>query len=290
VFWLAWVERAVFAKAKLPPLLTYLGVGLIFAGCFFMLALSNRVWQAWPMYIAGLCAACVALAWLLRREPVKDLYGTPLRWSGLCLMGVPLVGAVAIFEPLLGAVTFAVAGITYAADAAVRHILRLVYLATGAFTIVIWAILSYFEVDELQAYVIPLGLGLLVLGWNERRRDGRLAYRLATLLGLLTLMGCAFYQSLEEVIYAMLLLVESLAALAWGLRTHSRGYVQLGVLALIANALAQLGPGFVELSRWIQLGIIGSILLGGGLLALFRREQLLLTRKRLTDQWRQWEA
>jgi hypothetical protein len=107
---------------------------------------------------------------------------------------------------------------------------------------------------------------------------------------LIVLMGSAFYQSLGAVLYAALLMVESLAALAWGMRIHSRGYVQLGVLALIANAVAQFGPGFVSLSRWVQLGVIGTILLGGGLFALFQREKLLATRKRFTDEWKRWDA
>jgi hypothetical protein len=201
---------------------------------------------------------------------------------------VPLVGALVIFEPLLAAVTFAIAAVIFAADATVRRILRLGYLAGGAFIIVIWAILLFFDVGELQAYAVPLGLALLALGWNERLRGGGAAFRWPTLLGLVILMGSAFAQSLDAVIYAVLLLAESMAAVAWGIRIRSRGYVQLGVLSLIANAVAQLGPSFVELPRWIQLGTIGGILLGGGLAGLFRREQLLATRTRLTDEWRRW--
>ena len=43
---------------------------------------------------------------------------------------------------------------------------------------------------------------------------------------------------LGAVVYAALLLAESLAALAWGVRVHSRGFVQLGGLSLVANAIA----------------------------------------------------
>jgi hypothetical protein len=60
-------------------------------------------------------------------------------------------------------------------------------------------------------------------------------------------------------------------------------------VTLIANAIAQLGPGFVELPRWIQIGVTGGILLGGGLVTLFKREQILAARQRLTKEWRQWE-
>jgi hypothetical protein len=285
-FGLAWVERAALAHPRIPPLLTYFGAGFIFAGHFYVIELSNQAWQFWPAYTAGLCALLIVLAWLLRHEPVRDLYGSPLRWAGLVLMAVPLGGAIYLLEPPLGTATFGIAGIAYAADATVRRIPRLGYLAGAAFIASIWDLLLYYEVLELQAYVIPLGLGLLVLGWNEGRMGSRAFYRLSTLLGLLVLMGAAFYQSLDSVSYAVLLLGESLAVLAWGVRIHSRGYVQIGVLSLIANAIAQFGPGFVELPRWIQLGVIGSILLGGGLMALFRREQLLAIRRRLTDEWR----
>ena len=218
------------------------------------------------------------------------LYGTPLRRAGLWLMLVPMYAAIDISEPSLVALTFAIAGTAYAAEAAVRRILHLGYLAGGLFLVVIWASLVFFGVSEPQAYVIPLGLGLLALGWSERRLGGRASYLWPTLLGLLVLMGSAFYQSPDAVIYAVLLLVESLAALAWGVHIRSRGYVQLGGLALLANAIAQLGPGFVELERFIHLGTIGSILFVGGLVALFRREQLLAARERLTNEWRRWES
>ena len=166
------------------------------------------------------------------------------------------------------------------------------YLGLGAFVVVIWALLLAFDVSEPQAYVIPLGLALLGMGWNERLRGGGILYWLPTLLGLIVLLGSAFIQSLPRgaFVYALLLGVESLAALGWGIRTHSRSYVQLGGVALIAITIAQLGPGFVELSRFIQIGVTGGILLGGGLVILFKREQILEARQRLTKEWRQWET
>jgi hypothetical protein len=288
----AWLERMAFVKHKLPPVLTYLGTAAIFAGHFYVIdEFGPSAWDVWPAYTAGLCGLFVALAWLLRPELLVDVYATPLRYAGLGLIVIPLVGAVVIFEPFLGAVTFALAGVTYAADAALRRILNLAYLGLGAFVVVIWALLLAFDVSEPQAYVIPLGLTLLGMGWNERLRGGGALYWLPTLLGLIVLLGSAFVQSLPRgaFVYALLLSVESLAALGWGIWTRSRGYVQLGGVTLIANAIAQLGPGFVELPRWIQIGVTGGILLGGGLVTLFKREQILAARQRLTKEWRQWE-
>ncbi len=291
--WLAWVERNAVASSKNPPFLTYLGIALLFSGHFYVIGLMSRlVQQTWPAYTAAVCALLVVISWPLRGGSPGDLYSTPFRRAGSWLLLIPLLGAVITRDSLIAAVTFGIAGIIYAADASVRRILNLAYLSIGAFIIVIWAILTFFEVTELQAYVLPLGLGLVALGWNEKRlgRPTSSSYRWPTILGLLILMGTAFVQSLETIGYAVLLLIESLLAVGWGIRSRSRGYVQLGGLSLLANAIVQFGPGFIELSRWIQFAIIGIILLGGGMAGLFRREQLLATRNKLVEEWRRWES
>ena len=42
--------------------------------------------------------------------------------------------------------------------------------------------------------------------------------------------------------------------------------------------------------RWIQIGAIGTLLLGGGLAALLRRDQILTTRHALGEEWKSWQA
>lgn len=292
----AWLERDT---AKLSDLhlgdlpgqaLTCLGLGTIVVGHFYVLD-AVGILRDWPPYTAGLCALFVLAAWLLRREDLAVVYEKPLRWAGLGLMLLPMVGAPVSLNPLVIAITFGIIGLTYAADAAVRQVLYLAYLAGAAFLVVYWALLVHFGVGEPQAYVIPPGLALLGLGWNERRRGGDLAYRLPTLLGLVILLGSSFVQSLPRgaFVYAAWLGMESLAAIGWGVRTRSRGYVSLGTLALVANAVAQLGPAFVELPRWIQLGITGGILLGSGIAFLVKREELLRARRALTEEWKRWQ-
>jgi hypothetical protein len=157
--------------------------------------------------------------------------------------------------------------------------------------VAIWFALWLLNVTELQAYLFPPSLALLGIGWNERRRDNHQAYRLLTIPALLLLTISAFVQSFGRGAYgyAVLLGLESVAVLGWGLYAHSRDYVTLGVAALIANGLVQFGPAFVELPRWVHLGLAGIILFGGGLAALFRREQILTARGKLTEEWKKWE-
>jgi hypothetical protein len=291
LFGFAWWEQASFVQLPFSPL-GGAAVGVLFVGFFFLLdALAGpRIVETWPPYAAGLCALFVLLGWLLRRDPLGPLYGTPFRYAGLCLMVVPAVGAVVTMDWTLMAVTYAIAAATYAGEAAARRILNLAYLALGILVLVIWMVLAALEMAEPQAYAVPLGLAMLGAGWNQRRRQLQGTYVWPTIAGLLVLMGSAFVQSLDSrgQVYAVMLLAESVASIAWGIRSRTRCYCQVGGLALLLNTVAQLGPSFMDLHRWIQIGVTGALLLGGGLLALFKRDEILTTRRQLTEQWRQW--
>ena len=291
----AWLEREQFESEQLKELsiLTYLAAVVILVGFVYLLDTLGRsqVMDNWPPYVAGLCAIYMLLSWLLRRDPLRPVYGTPLRHAALALSIIPLIGALIIFDPVLGAITFAIAGLIYAADAVQRGSLGTAYLAAGAFLVVIWAILMAFDVSEPLAYAAPLGFGLLAIGWNEHRHERKASYMLPTLLGLLVLMGTTFAMSILEPdgYYALLLLLESVAAFAWGMTQRVRCYIQVAALALVANAVVQLGPDFLELHRWIQIGVTGGLLLGIGLIALFRREAILSARQKAADGWRQFQ-
>jgi len=116
------------------------------------------------------------------------------------------------------------------------------------------------QVREPQAYVFPVGLTLMGIGWNERRYGRSLQYQICMVPGMAVLMGTAFIQSLGPGNWPYALLL-----------------------------VAQLGPAFAELSGWIQIGLTGTILLGGGMLALLKREEILAARQRFSTEWREWE-
>jgi hypothetical protein len=202
-----------------------------------------------------------------------------------------LGGSIQIYDPHVVFAAFAIAGAVYMVDAWIERSVEQFYLGLAAFVFAVWALLFAEGVRELQAYVIPLGIVLLGAGWYERIYVQRRFYRLFTLLGLLLLMGSAFVQSRDAGawIYAVLLALESVITFVWGMRNHSRSFVQIGGLAFILNAGFQFGPAFIDLPSWIHIGLTGIILVGGGLLALLKREELLETRKNLTDEWRNWE-
>ncbi len=239
-----------------------------------------------------LCASFVLIG-LTQRAKIRNLlFGQPLNWLGLGLMLLPLTNATN--NRNIFATVAAIAGLTILFDGwkrtdAQSWRLYQLYIGIGVLFASYFAILDANSITNLQAYALPLGLALVLIGWNERRRNVTLTYLAFSLAGLVVLFGSAFVQSLEDsVIYAYLLLVESVIAVRWGIITRSRGYVQLGIIALVANGIAQFGPAFNELPRFAQVGSIGSILLLGGMLALFQREKLLATQDTWRREWAKW--
>jgi hypothetical protein len=283
-----WVEREEIAKLKLPPVLTYVGALALFAALYFATrALNVQVGYVTVVIAAG-SALMVGAALGLQRAGLWELYGRPVRYVGLLFAACVLPAALVLNVPLAGALTYAIVGAAFGADGWMRKQVGLVYASGAAFVGAFWWLLRFYANTEWQAFVIPLGVLCLAIGWSEARRGRMIWFQIATLAGLTVMLASAFYQSLSNVSYAVLLLVESIAAFGIGIRMHSRIYVEAAILALVLNGLAQFGPAFVNLERWIQIGTIGTILLVIGLVALFRRQRLLEVRRTLTSEWKMW--
>lgn len=284
-----WVERAQLRVWKIPALLTGGGALLWLSGLYFVVALLDvpREFGALAFALAG--AVYVGAGLWLRDGERAELFGTPLRIVGLATALCALLASVVFNVPSVAALTFALGAVTFGADGFWRKQFALVYLG-GLMLVGVWVwVMRLLDVNEWQAYVMPLGVYGLVVGWSELRLGRTRTFQLATLAGLVVLFGAAFYQSRSNILYAVLLLLESIAVFGVGIRMRSRIYVQAAIVALVLNGLAQFGPAFVNLDRWIQIGAIGSILLVVGLVALFRRQKLLETRRALTSGWKMWK-
>jgi hypothetical protein len=238
------MEERTFGEKYVSLWLAYLGLFILFTGHFYLFASLEQAWLAWPPYTAGFCAVFVALSWFVRRGERFRFLESPLRQCGLVLMFVPLLGSllassgqiymatvnsqmIYVATPYLVIYTFIISGTVFIADSIQRRSPLLGYLGGGMFIVANWYLLKNFQVFEPQAYVIPAGLLLILIGWNERRLGRQLIYIVATLCGLLVLLASAFIQSMDAPSYAALMMVESLFALAWGIHTRSRGFVQV---------------------------------------------------------------
>lgn len=290
-FVIQWVEHETLAAQKLPPVPAYLGAMVILGGIYSAAKAFNLPGEYVPVTVAFGSVLFVFGGLFLDTMPgtrPQQLYGAPFRYVGLAGVGAMLLVAVVLNNPLTGALTFALAALAFGAHGLLRKQIPFLYAAGASLVVALWWLLRFYHVTEWQAYIIPLGIWCLVIGWSEARHGRLIYYQAATLAGLALLLVSALVQSLSNINYAVLLLIEGAAAFGIGVKIRSRIYVEAAILALVANGLAQFGPAFIDLPRWVQIGSIGSILLAGGLLALFRRQTLLERRREWTNQWRQW--
>jgi hypothetical protein len=146
----------------------------------------------------------------------------------------------------------------------------------------------------LDLYLIPLGVYLVVLGHFSDRRGRADEAQALWWTGLLTVVGPTFtafwtnFASGGTSLHALLLVVECVGAVTWGVMRRIRAYVVIGVGFAVAFA-AVVGAATVK-HVWV-----GSIALAAGL-AMLATVYCLSTRgpearewlRRATTEWRAW--
>jgi hypothetical protein len=294
----------VEAYRKRQALFTYLSTAGVYMIHFLLIQMifPESWYRIWPPITAAFTAIMAVVYWQLYTRKLGEEFQTPYRIAGLGLMMIPIVAAFAKFDfdsydSFKSVIVFAIATVVYLVEAGVKKSLGFRYLGIGFVIGTIWSVLATLGVEEMQAYIFPLGIALVGSGWYQRTRVNDQFYQPVTIIGLGVFFVSAFIQSVGEGfsiwpdwVYAILLTIECMVAIGWGIRQKSRGYVQFGAIALITTAIVQLGPSFAALDRWIQMGSIGFLLLVMGLVALFRREEVLETRQKITQEWRSWNT
>ncbi len=156
------------------------------------------------------------------------------------------------------------------------------------------------ELRVLHAYVIPVGLGVLVLlqlFGRELPADTRNRIRLVTLLAML---GSAGYYALVDdrhpVAFNLTLLLLCLAAMALGSLLRIRLYLVLGLAAVLVDLASIVAKVLVRMDRGERMTSVGLLVLvlGGGLVsgAIYYKTHRDVIEERLAT-WRQrlgrWE-
>jgi hypothetical protein len=146
--------------------------------------------------------------------------------------------------------------------------------------------------DNVQAYTLPVGLYLVALGLGYRRSPEFFGTHMNTheaviVAGLLFFTLPPGQQSFGPGggKYGLELIAGGLVFLALGLTVASRWLVAGGVLTLSAVALRGLTVFGTEAPYWLTLGLVGTALLGVGMLLLLQRERWERARSRIARWW-----
>jgi hypothetical protein len=139
-------------------------------------------------------------------------------------------------------------------------------LAVGGFVATVLMLFwGHLRLHALQAYVIPVGSGILILLrlFHERvERQVRNAVRMVVLLAML---GTAAYEALtadaHSVVFHLTFLLLSLAAMGLGGWLGVRLYLLLGFTGALVDLASIAATVFRGLDRGIQMTVLGLVVL-----------------------------
>jgi hypothetical protein len=174
---------------------------------------------------------------------------------------------------------------------------RLVYLGVGLLEGGLLLELLVYEVGQMQAFALPVGLYLLGVAYLEWRRGTlRLVKRLLEVGGLIVLLGISLIQAVgflgngyERYAYDTFLLLESALLLGLGAVLRWRYTFFLAALALIADLGILLVDPLKALNTWYLVALIGLTLIGGVIWIERQRQKIPTWIEGLRARLEQWD-
>jgi hypothetical protein len=259
-------------------------------------SVTDRFWA--PLHTAAVLLGAAAA--------VADA-GTLARWGGSALAGCGLAAAVTAAalmaltaaplptrRPVRGAV-LVVAGLATGPALALAALdgdrLWVALLATGLGLAVVattpqrhqlgwvaglvlaassWVRLVQADVDAPEAYTVPGGVALLVVGAVRRRRDPAYGSWRAYGSGLSLALVPSLLRAVTDAgdLRPLVLAVAAAGVLAAGVARRLQAPLALGAAVLVIDALVQLAPylaaAYDAVPRWVTIGALGLALLGAG--------------------------
>jgi len=268
-------------------------------------SLALAVPGAWLAHTAAGLEGAWAAAWLVLELVGLSMLGWLALRFGLDLWrrvtGVGALGAAVLltlgaglggqFAPL----TFALAslGLLLATLAVRERQPGYAYGAGGAFVGAALSQLAGWGVRELQWYVIPAGLYLLVLAGGLRRFQGR--RRISQLIeaaAVMLLLGVTTAQALLPtggLFYSLLLFGESLLMATYGALSRLRVPFVGGIAFFVGGVLWMTVDTVRLANQWVILGIVGLLMVLAYVILERHQERLLRAGRYWAGQLRAWE-
>lgn len=275
---------AFYAYLQREPLLGYFATAFLPLAVIKFCGILNVEKWIFPWIV--LAVFYYALGYWLRRDRKANGWDRMLLYSGLGLgvitsLGAPFQGGLEASIPV------AVAATLFAAEA---FALRNVWWALPANTLYLMSyfmLLAELKVEEPQYYSIGAALLGILMHYLLTRAGSETGAFIAGMLSQLVLLGTTYIQmvSAEKLSFFVVLFVQSMVVLIYGLVQHSRslvitpiGFAVVGVITVVYSALKGLGPV-------ILIGSTGVLLLAAGIVAVLMRERI----TRLGEQLSEWK-
>jgi len=228
-----------------------------------------------------------AAGFLLRSMKRAAAWDETLLYSGL---GLGII--VSLASPILGgldaAIPVAIAATLWAIEAFAKKNAWQAFPANGLYLLAYFIILYELKVNEPQFFSMGAALLGLIQHYLLVRAGSKTGAFIMGMVSQFVLLGTTYIQMVDnnEFIYFLVLFLQSLAVLGYGIFIRSRsltffpiGFVVLGVLTVVNGLLQGVGAIFL-------IGCAGIILLILGVFAVLLRERISKLGERLSD----WKA
>jgi hypothetical protein len=163
----------------------------------------------------------------------------------------------------------------YSLDAYLKRWGAMAYFASAVgMATYLWQ-MKYFNIDEILAYTLPLGVYFMALSYFQRRSGKESNSQALEYLGLFFLLIPPFFYSFGDngALYALLLGFEGVVLLGIGITYKYRNFTYIGIASLVAAVLSQTYEFVSSLPRWIIVGAAGIVFLSVAIYLLLHRKE-----------------
>jgi hypothetical protein len=247
----------------------------------------------WIHPVIFLAMGYYAAGFLLRQLKRAMDWDTTLLFSGLGV-GVVVSAAAPVIGGLDAAIPVAFAATLWAVEAFRRKNVWLGFPANGLYLLAYFIILIELKVDQPQFFSMGAALLGMIQHYLLTRAGSKTGTFIMGMLSQLTLLGTTYIQMVsngsEGLIYFVVLFLQSLVVLVYGVVIRSRSltftpilFSVVGVLSVLYIVVYDLLDAFTTI---LMVGCTGIILIGLGIVAVLMRERITKLSERLSE----WKA
>ncbi|MBM3123567.1 MAG: hypothetical protein FJZ87_00670 [Chloroflexi bacterium] len=241
----------------------------------------------WIHPVVTLAVIFYAVGYLLRRARQTGGWDIPLRYSGLGL-GLIVSAAAPVLGGLDAAIPVALAATLWAVEAFHHKNAWLGFPANALYLLAYFIVLFELQVDEVQFFSMGAALLGLIQHYLLNRSGAKTGAFITGMVSQLILLGTTYIQMLntEELIYFVVLFLQSIAVMIYGIVIRSRSLTFAPIALVILGVVTVIYSALRDISTVVLIGCTGIILLGLGILAVILRERI----TRLGERLSSWEA
>jgi hypothetical protein len=285
--------------------------GLVYGSmALFLVAVGARLWWtgmpfaeglAWMggigfgLYIVWVIVEYAVERWRGRLDMLR-IWQEPLTYISIFLTAVAVLVTLPQVRVYGVAATSALgfAGLLYLTIAYRGRHIRLSYLGLALLELD-WALMLIDqEIKQPQLYAIPAGLYFIFVGFLERRQGQKQFAIVLENFGLAVMIVTSFIQSLngeQGFPYFLLLLVEGLLVIWWGMVQRRKIPFFVGIGASVLNVVSQVVVliNVYDVQRWIIILGVGVLLVTAAIFVERQRERIIAQMQEWQEVLETWE-